>query len=90
MPACVRTPGRHRPALFTLVSAYGFPGVLGTAISMGFESSVLRTEELKADGEEQVRAEMRFRGRSPLPELVVALGELDGVRAVRANQDNEE
>lgn len=63
--------------------------ILSTATSMGFEASVLGTDVRREDGRQQVRAAMRFRGRPPLQHLVVALGELEGVTAVRLRLDED-
>jgi putative Mg2+ transporter-C (MgtC) family protein len=63
--------------------------ILHTATAMGFEASILGTDVRREDGVQQVRAAMRFRGRPPLQDLVVALGELEGVTAVRLRVDED-
>ncbi|MFK4082848.1 MgtC/SapB family protein [Kribbella sp. NPDC020789] len=60
--------------------------ILATATSMGFESSVLRTEVDR----HVVRAEMRFTGRAPLQNLVLALDDLEGVTGVRLRDDDDD
>jgi putative Mg2+ transporter-C (MgtC) family protein len=57
---------------------------------MGFEASVLGTEVHRDGGQPQVRASMRFRGRPPLQNLVLALDELDGVTGVRLRSDDDD
>ncbi len=64
--------------------------ILHTATSMGFEASVLATEVHREDGEQQVRASMRFTGRAPLQNLVLALDDLDGVTGVRLRDDDDD
>lgn len=64
--------------------------ILATATSMGFEASVLGTEVHRDGGRPQVRASMRFRGRPPLQNLVLALDELDGVTGVRLRNDDDD
>lgn len=64
--------------------------ILHTATAMGFEASVLSTEVHRDGGEPQVRASMRFTGRSPLQNLVVALDDLDGVTGVRLRDDDDD
>jgi putative Mg2+ transporter-C (MgtC) family protein len=64
--------------------------ILSTATSMGFEASVLGTEVQRDGGQPQVRASMRFRGRPPLQNLVLALDELDGVTGVRLRNDDDD
>ncbi|WP_405062641.1 MgtC/SapB family protein [Kribbella sp. NBC_01505] len=59
--------------------------ILATATTMGFEASVLRTEVDR----HQVRASMRFTGRAPLQNLVLALNDLDGVTGVRLRDDDD-
>ncbi|MFC5262453.1 MgtC/SapB family protein [Kribbella qitaiheensis] len=62
--------------------------ILATATSMGFEASVLRTEVHREDGRQQVRASMRFTGRTPLQSLVIALDDLEGVTGVQLADDD--
>jgi putative Mg2+ transporter-C (MgtC) family protein len=64
--------------------------ILATATSMGFEASVLGTEVHREGGEQQVRASMRFTGRAPLQNLVIALDDLDGVTGVRLRDDDDD
>ena len=64
--------------------------ILSTATSMGFEASVLGTEVHRDGYRPQVRAAMRFSGRLPLQNLVIALGELDGVTGVRLRNDDDD
>ncbi|TDU90379.1 putative Mg2+ transporter-C (MgtC) family protein [Kribbella voronezhensis] len=64
--------------------------ILHTASSMGFEASVLGTEEHREGGQQQVRAAMRFTGRAPLQTLVLALDELEGVTGVRLRDDDDD
>jgi putative Mg2+ transporter-C (MgtC) family protein len=64
--------------------------ILATATSMGFEASVLGTEVHHEDGRQQVRASMRFTGRAPLQNLVIALDDLDGVTGVRLRDDDDD
>ena len=61
--------------------------ILSTATSMGFEASVLGTDVHPEAGRPQVRASMRFTGRPPLQNLVLALDDLDGVTGVRLRED---
>ncbi|TWD80080.1 putative Mg2+ transporter-C (MgtC) family protein [Kribbella amoyensis] len=63
--------------------------ILSTATSMGFEASVVGTEAYRDSGTPQVRAAMRFRGRPPLQDLVLALGSLEGVTGVRLRDDDD-
>jgi len=64
--------------------------ILATATSMGFEASVLGTEVHRDGLRPQVRASMRFNGRSPLQNLVLALDDLDGVTGVRLRNDDDD
>jgi len=64
--------------------------ILATATSMGFEASVLGTEVHREEGKQQVRASMRFTGRAPLQNLVIALDDLDGVTGVRLRDDDDD
>ena len=64
--------------------------ILATATSMGFEASVLGTEVHRDGLRPQVRASMRFNGRSPLQNLVLALDDLDGVTGVRLRNDEDD
>ena len=64
--------------------------ILATAISMGFEASVLGTEVHRDGARPQVRAAMRFSGRAPLQNLVLALDDLDGVTGVRLRNDDDD
>jgi putative Mg2+ transporter-C (MgtC) family protein len=64
--------------------------ILATATSMGFEASVLGTEVQREGGRQQVLASMRFTGRAPLQDLVVALDDLDGVTGVRLRDDDDD
>lgn len=64
--------------------------ILATATSMGFEASVLGTEVHRDGGRQQVRASMRFTGRPPLQNLVIALDDLDGVTGVRLREDDDD
>ena len=64
--------------------------ILATATSMGFEASVLGTEVHRDGARPQVRAAMRFSGRAPLQNLVLALDDLDGVTGVRLRNDDDD
>ena len=64
--------------------------ILATATSMGFEASVLGTEVHRDGLRPQVQASMRFNGRSPLQNLVLALDDLDGVTGVRLRNDDDD
>jgi putative Mg2+ transporter-C (MgtC) family protein len=64
--------------------------ILSTATSMGFEASVLGTDVHPEAGRPQVRASMRFTGRPPLQNLVLALDDLDGVTGVRLRDDDDD
>jgi putative Mg2+ transporter-C (MgtC) family protein len=78
------SPDRRRTVTVRYVDGNGvLRRILATATSMGFEASVLGTDVHREDGRQQVRAAMRFRGHSPLQDLVVALGEVEGVTGVR-------
>jgi putative Mg2+ transporter-C (MgtC) family protein len=63
--------------------------ILATATAMGFEASVLGTSVHHEDGSQQVRASMRFTGRTPLENLVVALDDLEGVTGVQLRDDDD-
>ncbi|GAA1549687.1 MgtC/SapB family protein [Kribbella hippodromi] len=62
--------------------------ILSTATAMGYEASVLGTEVHRDGNRPQVRASMRFSGRPPLQNLVVALNDLDGVTGVRLRTED--
>ncbi|GAA1555125.1 MgtC/SapB family protein [Kribbella sancticallisti] len=64
--------------------------ILATATSMGFVASVLGTDVHREGGRQQVRASMRFTGRAPLQNLVIALDDLDGVTGVRLRDDDDD
>src|SRR4029079_16412345 len=64
--------------------------ILATAPSMGFEASVRGTEVHGDGARPQVRAAMRFSGRAPLQNLVLALDDLDGVTGVRLRNDDDD
>jgi putative Mg2+ transporter-C (MgtC) family protein len=64
--------------------------ILATATSMGFEASVLGTDVHREGGRQQVRASMRFTGRAPLQNLVLALDDLEGVTGVRLRDDDDD
>jgi putative Mg2+ transporter-C (MgtC) family protein len=84
------SPDRNRIVAVRYVDGSGvLRGILGTATSMGFEASVLGTEVHRDSGRQQVRASMRFRGRHPLQDLVLALDALDGVTAVHLREDDD-
>lgn len=61
--------------------------ILATASDMGFETAVLGTETSDADGG-VVEMRARFTGKPPLPELITALSEIDGVQGVAAPDDD--
>lgn len=62
--------------------------VLAESTALGFAAEVLSTD--KTDNAE-VDMRARFRGRPPLPALMAALTEIDGVISVRtANQDTDQ
>jgi putative Mg2+ transporter-C (MgtC) family protein len=64
--------------------------ILATATAMGFEASVLGTDVHREGGKQQVRASMRFSGRAPLQNLVLALDDLEGVTGVRLRDDDDD
>jgi putative Mg2+ transporter-C (MgtC) family protein len=64
--------------------------ILATATSMGFEASVLGTETHREGDQARVWASMRFSGRPPLQDLVVALNSLDGVTGVRMSEQDDD
>jgi putative Mg2+ transporter-C (MgtC) family protein len=85
------SPDRNRSVAIRYVDGAGvLREILGTATSMGYEASVLGTEVFREGGRQQVRASMRFRGRHPLQDLVLALDELEGVTAVRLREDDDD
>ncbi|ONI68241.1 hypothetical protein BWI15_35030 [Kribbella sp. ALI-6-A] len=87
---CLPSPDRNRLVVVRYLDGSGvLRSILSTATVMGFEASILGTDVRREDGRPQVRAEMRFRGRPPLQDLVLALGELDGVTAVRRRADDD-
>lgn len=58
--------------------------VLMRANALGFETSLTHTRQIERTGAgARVEANLRFRGRTPLQELMTELSELDGVRGVR-------
>jgi putative Mg2+ transporter-C (MgtC) family protein len=84
------SPDRNRTVTVRYLDGSGvLRAILSTATAMGFEASILGTDVHREDGQQQVRAAMRFRGRPPLQDLVVALGELEGVTAVRLRADED-
>src|SRR5690349_24530654 len=84
------SPDRNRIVTVRYLDGAGvLRAILHTATAMGFEASVLGTDVRREDGKQQVRAAMRFRGKPPLQNLVVALEELDGVTAVRLRADDD-
>jgi putative Mg2+ transporter-C (MgtC) family protein len=84
------SPDRNRVVAVRYVDGQGvLRRILSTATSMGFEASVLGIEVFHEGGRQLVRALMRFRGRHPLQDLVLALDELEGVTAVRLREDDD-
>ncbi|GAA1557672.1 MgtC/SapB family protein [Kribbella lupini] len=84
------SPDRNRIVTVRYLDGAGvLRAILHTATAMGFEASILGTDVRREDGKQQVRAAMRFRGKPPLQNLVVALEELDGVTAVRLRADED-
>ncbi|WP_406050233.1 MgtC/SapB family protein [Kribbella sp. NBC_00889] len=82
------SPDRRRIVTVRYEDGYGvLRAILATATSMGFEASVLGTDVHREAGRPQVRASMRFTGRPPLQNLVLALDDLDGVTGVRLRED---
>lgn len=87
----VPSPDRRRIVTVRYDDGFGvLRAILATATSMGFEASVLGTEEHRDGDRPQVRAAMRFTGRPPLQNLVLALDDLDGVTGVRLRNDDDD
>jgi putative Mg2+ transporter-C (MgtC) family protein len=85
------SPDRRKLVTVRYVDGAGvLRAILSTATSMGFEASVLGTEVHREGGRQQVRASMRFTGRAPLQNLVIALDDLDGVTGVRLRDDDDD
>jgi len=85
------SPDRRKLVTVRYVDGSGvLRAILATATSMGFEASVLGTEVHREGGEQQVRASMRFTGRAPLQNLVLALDDLEGVTGVRLRDDDDD
>ncbi len=85
------SPDRRKLVTVRYVDGSGvLRAILATATSMGFEASVLGTEVHREGGKQQVRASMRFTGRAPLQNLVLALDDLDGVTGVRLRDDDDD
>jgi putative Mg2+ transporter-C (MgtC) family protein len=85
------SPDRRKLVTVRYVDGSGvLRAILATATAMGFEASVLGTEVHREGGEPQVRASMRFTGRAPLQNLVLALDDLEGVTGVRLRDDDDD
>ncbi|TCM51361.1 MgtC/SapB family protein [Kribbella sp. VKM Ac-2568] len=85
------SPDRRRLVTVRYIDGAGvLRAILATATSMGFEASVLGTTVDREGGRQQVRASMRFTGRPPLENLVVALDDLEGVTGVRLRDDEDD
>jgi putative Mg2+ transporter-C (MgtC) family protein len=85
------SPDRRKLVTVRYVDGSGvLRAILATATAMGFEASVLGTEVHREAGRQQVRASMRFTGRAPLQNLVLALDDLDGVTGVRLRDDDDD
>ncbi|ACQ79084.1 MgtC/SapB transporter [Beutenbergia cavernae DSM 12333] len=86
------TPDRRRLVAVRYRDGEGvLRSVLATATDMGFQASIISTSvDEQPSGARVVAMTVRFRGRTPLRDLVTALAELSGVVGVQSQDDETE